>query len=114
MALASLMRLIKCAVMELSKLGPALRRMAPSSTTRWPISSFALGGAATVAAAKVIGAAVPYLMFMFGTVVPGVGTLHAAGGAAAVAQYLSAALLTPAFVVSGAVLAIIATACCLS
>ncbi len=43
---------------------------------------------------------VPVAMTAFGTVVPGVGTIHAAGGVAAVLQSVAAHALTNSIIVS--------------
>ncbi len=68
-----------------------------------------VGGAAGVGAVAGVqaaaGALVPWAMSTFGTVVAGVGTVHAAGGVAATLQYVSmvATPVGPAIVVGAAV-----------
>jgi hypothetical protein len=53
---------------------------------------------------------VPVMMAMTGKVVAGVGTMHAAGGATAVAQTLAASLMTPGPAAAGALIAVCAYA----
>lgn len=48
-----------------------------------------MGTVLTWGAQAAASAAVPPVMSFFGTVVPGVGTMHAAGGAAATLQWFS-------------------------
>lgn len=50
----------------------------------------AVGGAVAGVSQSAAGALVPWAMSTFGTVVPGVGTIHAAGGAAATLQSFAA------------------------
>ncbi|OQS06903.1 hypothetical protein THRCLA_20265 [Thraustotheca clavata] len=52
----------------------------------------------------VAGAAVPVAISYFGTVIPGVGSLHAAGGVAATLQWASIALASSSAAWSGAAL----------
>ncbi|TMW62251.1 hypothetical protein Poli38472_009744 [Pythium oligandrum] len=58
------------------------------------VAGAAIGAAALPLAGVAAGALVPAAMSTFGTVVPGVGTLHAAGGVAATLQWASATLYT--------------------
>lgn len=58
-----------------------------------------LGAAIGLGAPYVAGMLVPSAMTYFGVVVPGVGTLHVAGGVAATLQYLS----TTSMITSGAI-----------
>ena len=51
----------------------------------------AVGAAAVPLAGMGAAAAIPWAMSTFGTVVPGVGTIHAAGGVAATLQWASTA-----------------------
>jgi hypothetical protein len=65
------------------------------TTTLKPYAIPAAIGAASVCGVGILGAtAVPMLMSATGKVVAGVGTIHAAGGAAATVQSVSATLLT--------------------
>ncbi len=68
------------------------------------------GAAAPLAVAYGAGALVPWAMSTFGTVVPGVGTLHAVGGVAATLQYTSVALVSAKAAVIGGASAIGAVA----
>ena len=54
-----------------------------------PTKSIAASGMLGLAAPTVSGALVPAAMSTFGVVTKGVGTIHAAGGVAAILQYIS-------------------------
>ncbi|EQC29561.1 hypothetical protein SDRG_12570 [Saprolegnia diclina VS20] len=63
-----------------------------ANVTVWIIGGGALGLAAPLLLSVGAAAAVPTAMSYFGTVVSGVGTIHAAGGVAATLQASSVAL----------------------
>ena len=54
-----------------------------------PTKSIAASGIIGLAAPTVSGTLIPTAMSMFGVVTKGVGTIHAAGGVAAILQYIS-------------------------
>ena len=66
------------------------------------ISQIALSGGIGIAAPTVARALVPVAMSTFGVVTNGVGTIHAAGGVAAVLQYIS----TRSLIASGSTLSV--------
>ncbi|GAB9470281.1 hypothetical protein Gpo141_00007531 [Globisporangium polare] len=70
--------------------------------TKYVVAGAVVGAAAIPLAGMAAGATVPWAMSAFGTVVPGVGTMHAAGGVAATLQWASTAF-TGGAVVCGAV-----------
>ncbi|GAB9470282.1 hypothetical protein Gpo141_00007532 [Globisporangium polare] len=61
------------------------------SGTNYVVAGAVVGAAAIPLAGMAAGATVPWAMSAFGTVVPGVGTMHAAGGVAATLQWASTA-----------------------
>ena len=70
-------------------------------TPQIPTKSIAASGVIGLAAPAVSGSLVPFAMSTFGVVTKGVGTIHAAGGAAAILQYISSCgLITSASTVT--------------
>ena len=68
------------------------------------VGAAATGAAGAIGAQVAVGAAVPTLMSFFGTVVSGVGTIHAsasAWGAAAIFQQVAAASVASVSAVGG-------------
>ncbi|OQS03640.1 hypothetical protein THRCLA_04044 [Thraustotheca clavata] len=69
------------------------------TTTQKVVIGAAVGTAIHLVIVCGAGVAVPYAMSYFGTIVPGVGTIHAAGGVAATSQWAATAFWsTSAFV----------------
>ena len=69
------------------------------------ITGTALGASTVFAVGAISGAAIPWAMTTFGTVVQGMGTIHiaaSAGGIAANLQILNAGLLTTSAMTKGA------------
>lgn len=76
-----------------------------TSSCKNAVTGTVLGASTVFAAGALSGAAVPWAMATFGTMVPGIGTIHAAasvGGIAANLQLLNAGLLTSSAMTTGA------------
>lgn len=67
----------------------------------WTFAGVVVGVVVVLGVGLVAGAAVPSAMSSFGTVVQGVGTIHQAGGVAAMLQWLSHALIGLGAVLKG-------------
>ena len=65
------------------------KEILPSCQMRVPTKSIAASGIVGLAAPTVSGTLIPTAMSMFGVVTKGVGTIHTAGGVAAILQYIS-------------------------